>query len=157
MLRRATPMAGADRCMAELKGLGATISILSGGLKLLSRTLAERWGFDSHFANGLEHGPDGRLTGEGILEVPLRDKGGVLVNNVMAGGGFGPVITVGDSIVDISMFKRSDLAIAFRPKDERVTRRAQLVVDEPDLALVSCAVTDWLERHEGHSPPRVPQ
>ncbi len=145
MMEKATPMNGVEDCIRDLRALGADITILSGGLKLLSSILVQRWGLDGHYANGIEHGPDGRLTGEGILEVPLRDKGGVLARSIMAGGGHGPVVTVGDSSVDISMFKRSDLAIAFRPKDERVRKRAHIVIERPDLRLVSEAVREYLE------------
>ncbi len=157
LMERATPMGGVIECITDLRELGARISILSGGLKLLSGMLVDRWCLDGHNANGLEHGPDGRLTGEGILEVPLRDKGGVLTRNIMTVGDHGPIITVGDSSVDISMFKRSDLAIAFRPKDERVRRRAHIVIERPDLKLVSDAVRDWLEARAGPSGASRPQ
>jgi phosphoserine phosphatase len=145
MMEKATAMNGAEDCIRDLRALGADITILSGGLKLLSGILVQRWGLDGHHANGLEHLPDGRLTGEGILEVPLRDKGGVLARKIMTEGLQGPVITVGDSSVDISMFKRSDLAIAFRPKEERVSKRAHIVIERPDLRSVSGAVREWLK------------
>lgn len=157
MMQKATPMDGAFECITDLRELGAKISILSGGLKLLSGMLANRWALDGHHANGLEHRADGRLTGEGILEVPLRDKGGVLTRNIMAGGDHGPIITVGDSSVDISMFKRSDLAIAFRPKEERVRRRAHIVIERPDLRLVSDAIKDWVEACAGPDGAAGPQ
>lgn len=155
VLSKATPMEGLDECVHGLRTAGAALSILSGGLKLLSERIAKDWGFDSNFANGLQAGPDGRLTGEGILEVPLKDKGGVLAERILKGNGFGPVVTVGDSTVDISMFKHSDLPIAFRAYDERVRRRAKRTVDVPDLLRVRDVILEWLE-DGGNMPLSAP-
>lgn len=121
-----------------------TLGIISGGLDILSARLAREGGFRWHHANGLVAASNGILTGEGILRVPLRDKGSVL-RKVREMNGFERVAVVGDSAVDISMFREADLSIAFRPMDQRVAEAADLVVREPDLEALTGGIADWLD------------
>mgnify|MGYP005858767653 CR=1 FL=1 len=133
VLDRVEPMKGFHKAMKDLRSAGFSLIIISGGLDLLADRLMELGGFNGSFANGISKGKDGQIDGEGILRVPLRDKG-----SVMKGlKGYGPIAAVGDSLVDIPMFRKADISIAFRPENEEVASSADHVVDEPDLTIVS--------------------
>jgi len=143
ILRRATLMNGFSECMEKLRGAGWTLAIISGGLDILAERLKTEGGFDHVFANGLAADEDGNLTGEGVLRVPLMDKGSVL-RALVAEEQFGPVVVVGDSIVDISMFEVSDLSVAFRPEGSEVPEAADTVISKSDLGLVQETISGSL-------------
>ncbi|MGA1793175.1 MAG: HAD-IB family phosphatase [Thermoplasmatota archaeon] len=146
ILERATLMHGFRECMEQLRGSGAVLAILSGGLDLLAERLGVEGGFTYVSANGLATDADGNLTGEGILRVPLMDKGSVLRSLISDDDGLGPAIVVGDSVVDISMFEVSDLSIAFRPEVDEVSGAADKIISRPDLRLVPRVVSEFLDR-----------
>jgi len=136
ILQRATLMNGFSECMERLRGSGSVLAIISGGLDLLAERIGAEGGFHHIFANGLAADNDGNLTGEGVLRVPLMDKGSVLRSLIDRGEGLGPVVVVGDSIVDISMFEVCDLSIAFRPEAGEVFDAADRIITIPDLRLI---------------------
>lgn len=139
------PMEGFHRCFKELRGHGMELVLISGGIDKLADRLGEAGGFDHIMANGIEADNEGFLTGKGILRVPLREKGAVLRSILDGGVNFGPVVVVGDSMVDVSMFEQADLSIAFRPENDLVAGKADIVVDEPDLSNVSDRVIEYLK------------
>lgn len=49
--------------------------IVSGGIDIAARMIAEEFGFEDYAADPLYTNPDGTLTGEGGKVVDLRDKG----------------------------------------------------------------------------------
>lgn len=128
--------------IARLKGSGAAVYILSGGIDLLANALCGVSGMDGAHANGIMFDNEGKLTGEGILRVPLRDKGSVLKK--LGSNGFGPIISVGDSHVDITMFENSDLSIAFRPESDRVSEAADVTITGSDLTPVIDVILEYL-------------
>ncbi|MBN1538774.1 MAG: HAD family phosphatase [Candidatus Thermoplasmatota archaeon] len=136
ILGTATLMDGFKKCMTTLSDMGAELAIISGGLDLLAERLGAIVDFDHCIANGLAARDDGTLTGEGILRVPLSDKGSVLRKMLGNSGTYGPVVSVGDSSVDIPMFGPSDLSIAFRPEAKEVETAADVVVQTPDLEVI---------------------
>ncbi|MBN1389592.1 MAG: HAD-IB family phosphatase [Candidatus Thermoplasmatota archaeon] len=136
ILRSATLMNGFGECMSGLIDAGAETVIISGGLDLLACRLAVMGGFAGYVANGLNTRDDGTLTGEGVLRVPLIDKGSVVRRMIGEDTVHGPVVAVGDSVVDISMFRAADLSIAFRPENREVETAADFVVQAPDLTKV---------------------
>ena len=54
---------GTDRLMRVLKTYGYKIAILSGGFTYFGEALQRRYGIDYVYANELEVGEDGKLTG----------------------------------------------------------------------------------------------
>jgi phosphoserine phosphatase len=144
ILEESTRMKGFPDAIYRLKESGCDVFIISGGLDLLAEVLSTESAMDGFFANGLEFGPDGRPTGKGILKVPLKDKGSIIRESLVKGGRYHPVISVGDSIVDITMFEHSDLSIAFRPESEEVADSADIVIDNGDLFDVTDAILTWL-------------
>lgn len=110
-------------------------AIISGGLKPLAEHIGVDY-FDRIMANDLEE-EKGELTGEGILEVRLKEKGeamdrllseiGVKKENTAA---------IGNSHADAPMLERAALGIAFNPADEEVEEAADKIIDEKDLTLL---------------------
>ncbi len=129
--------------------MGVETLILSGGIDILADHLAEEGMISHSIANGIEFDEEGKPTGNGILKVPLRDKGSVLRHYIDEMGPFSLILTVGDSIVDITMFEISDVSIAFRPEGEEVEHKATDIVKLGNLMLVR----DIIIRHisEGHN------
>jgi phosphoserine phosphatase len=94
-------------------------------------------------ANDVEVDDRGLLTGGGVVDVPLRDKGSV-VTEIQADLGIGPSGTavVGDTAVDVTMFSRARVAIAFNPRDDLIAEAADHVVRSRDLRSVLPLILD---------------
>ena len=137
ILRKVPVMKGARELINALREEGTMTGIISGGIDLLARRVAQRLRMDFFVANGMEYGNDGNLTGEGILKVPLRDKASV-VKGICAGNGFKmeDIAAVGDTYIDIPMMETSGFGIAFNPYDDRIIEAADAVVGEKDLSLL---------------------
>ena len=60
---------GTDRLMSVLKTCGYKIAILSGGFTYFGEYLQRRYGIDYVYANELEIGEDGKLTGRYVGEI----------------------------------------------------------------------------------------
>ncbi|MGI0070539.1 MAG: HAD-IB family phosphatase [Thermoplasmata archaeon] len=146
-------MPGAEALVGGLRRRGVRTAIVSGGIDLLAHRVARDLGIDLVLANGFRVDADGRLTGEGIVRVPILEKEAVLAT-LQAQLGVDPAETasVGNSEIDVGLFRRSRVGVAFRPADETVRRAATAVVTEPDLA----RVLDVLEQFPNEAPPRRP-
>jgi len=138
ILDRVPLMPGAPELFERLRARGVATAIISGGIDLLARRIGRQLGVDHIWANGVETTPEGRLTGEGIVRVPIRDKESVLAA-LQAETGIPPSATasVGNSEIDAGLFRRSRLGIAFLPEDETVRRAAGRVVERKDLREVA--------------------
>ncbi len=137
ILADAPLMPGARTLVDGLKARGARTAIISGGIDVLAHRVARELGIDLALANGFRVHPDGRLTGEGIVRVPIRRKEDVLAD-LQAQLGIDPSETasVGNSEIDVGLFRRSRVGIAFRPEDATVRDGATDVVTERDLGRV---------------------
>jgi len=137
-------MPGAARLFEGLRGRGVRTAIVSGGIDLLARRIARELGIDVALANGFRVTASGRLTGDGIVRVPIHGKEGVL-GQLQRQLGFAPTETasVGNSEIDVGLFRRSRLGVAFLPEDETVRRHATHVVAERDLGRVLDALADF--------------
>jgi phosphoserine phosphatase len=134
ILGSAPLMPGAEALIAGLRGRGIRTAIVSGGIDLLARRVAKDLGIDIALANGFRVDAEGRLTGEGIIRVPIHHKERVLAT-LQEQLGIDPSETaaVGNSEIDVGLFRRSRMGIAFRPEDEDVRRGATHVVPGSDL------------------------
>lgn len=130
----------------SLKGKGIETVIISGGIDILARKLAIEGGIGSILANGIEFDGGGLLTGKGILRVPLRDKGSVLKKFIDERGPFYPVLSVGDSPVDITMFDISDISIAFRPESKKVSDSSTITIEKGGLGDVEREIDKQLSK-----------
>ncbi|UCC94087.1 MAG: HAD-IB family phosphatase [Thermoplasmata archaeon] len=137
VLDRAPIINGAMETLVALREAGVRTAIVSGGLRYLALRIQETADVDFVLANDVEVDDEGYLTGRGVVQVPLLEKGEV-VAGIQGRMGIGPGVTaaVGDSRVDATMFSHARIAVAFNPRDETVVRSATHVVESGDLRAV---------------------
>jgi phosphoserine phosphatase len=137
ILAKVPLMPGAHELFATLHKRHLVTAIISGGIDLLAKRIGKELGIDYVLANGFEVDADGRLTGDGIVRVPILAKEQVLTR-VQEQLGFTPDVTasVGNSEIDVGLFKRSRVGVAFCPEDEACRAGATAVIEELDLAKV---------------------
>lgn len=127
-------MGGAKESVAGLKRKGYKTAIVSAGIDLLAKRISSVCGIDIYLANGLRTLPSGVLTGEGILNVRLRNKGEAVAKAAdTLGIPLGESVSVGNSRYDVTMFERTGTSIAFHPADDYVRSHASVVIEEGDL------------------------
>ncbi len=125
---------GAREACDQLRDAGCELAIVSGGIDYMAQRVANELGIQLVSANGLNAHQDGRLTGDGFVNTPLRDKSRPVVGFAdQLGIGLGAVATVGNSAPDIPMFRASGLGIAFRAADPHVADHADVHVPGDDL------------------------
>ena len=109
---------GTDRLMKVLKTCGYKIAILSGGFTFFGEYLQRRYGIDYVYANELEVGEDGKLTGRYVGEVvDGRRKADLLRLIAMTEKvNIAQTIAVGDGANDLPMINEAGLGIAFHAK-----------------------------------------
>ena len=109
---------GVERLMEVLKRSGYKTAILSGGFTYFGNYLKQRFGFDYVYANELEIGEDGRLTGNYMGDIVDGQRKRELlrllaqVENI----NIAQTIAVGDGANDLPMLSEAGLGIAFHAK-----------------------------------------
>ncbi len=137
VLETVTITTGAREVVQAVKATGAQTAIVSGGLRHLADKVARHAGIDHVLANDVACGPDGRLLGEGVLDVELLAKGDALVRlQKRLGVKKARCAAIGNSFIDAQMFEVSALGIAFNPIDDKVREAADHVVVGDDLRLI---------------------
>jgi len=130
-------MPGAEGLFEALHAAGVLTAIVSGGIDLLARRIARELGIDYVLANGFAVDSTGRLTGEGHIRVPIKAKEQVLAQvQRQLGMTREATASVGNSEIDVGLFRRSRIGIAFQPEDEAVRQGATTVVTDRDLRAV---------------------
>jgi Haloacid Dehalogenase superfamily, subfamily IB, phosphoserine phosphatase-like len=126
---------GIQETIACLRDAGIACVIVSGGIDLAAKMIAEEFGFDDFAADEICSYPDGSLTGEGKLTVDLKDKG-INVREFIRKYGTAPerTVSVGNSFTDISMFENSGMSIAFNPTDEYTVEAATYTVNSDNIS-----------------------
>jgi len=142
-------MPGAHELIDGLHQRGARTAIVSGGLDVLAKRIAGELGIEIALANGVRLDSEGLLTGEGIVRVPIHGKERVL-SALQEQLGVTPEETasVGNSEIDVGLFRRSRMGVAFLPEDDAVRAAATAVVTERNLG----RVLEALESFPGGSP-----
>ena len=117
---------GVDRLMSVLKTCGYKIAILSGGFTFFGEYLQRKFGIDYVYANELEVGEDGRLTGRYVGDVVDGRRKADLLRLIaqMEKVNLAQTIAVGDGANDLPMLSTAGLGIAFHAKP-RVVANAQ--------------------------------
>jgi phosphoserine phosphatase len=134
---------GVAETLGALKRSGMKAVIVSGGIDLIAERVARSFDFDDFIANGLEHDPEGRLTGEGVLRVDLTNKKAALDTFIEAYGVQRErVVAIGNSFVDVSMFMGCGLSIAYNPIDDHVRANADVVLEAGDMREVLPFILD---------------
>ena len=134
ILLKATINKGSVETIQALKEQGVKTCIISGGIDLLADHVGELCGVDKVMANGLVADDTGKLTGQGILRVKLRDKASI-IRQMMDEFDVEPerCAAIGNSWVDISMFNAAKFGIAFNPIDGETITSADVTVESDDL------------------------
>lgn len=137
VLERAPLMRNAPRVLRELRARGVGTGVVSGGMDVLARRVAEELEMDLYLANGLATDAAGYLTGEGVLFIEIRDKG-IPTRAIVAASGVPRARTasVGNSRWDVTMFRETGFGVAVNPFDDEVRRGADVVVEGTDLGPV---------------------
>lgn len=117
---------GVDRLMSVLKRYGYKIAILSGGFTYFGEYLQHKYGIDYVYANELEVGDDGKLTGNYIGEIIDGKRKAELLKLIaqVEKVNLAQTIAVGDGANDLPMISEAGLGIAFHAKP-RVVANAQ--------------------------------
>ncbi|MEM3237921.1 MAG: HAD-IB family phosphatase [Thermoplasmata archaeon] len=130
-------MNGVDEVFKYLRNKNIQTAIITSGLDILANRLKDKYNINYIFANALETDKNYELTGNGIMRVEPRQKGKVL-KKLMDTLSLNKteVAAVGDGEIDISMFKLTDISIAFDPINDNVSKEAKIVVAEKDLSKI---------------------
>jgi HAD superfamily PSPase-like hydrolase len=143
ILGRVPLMRGAAELFQALHKQHCLTAIVSGGVDVLAHRIGRELGVDYVLANGFEVDSAGRLTGEGIVRVPIKRKEEVLAQ-VQRQLGVAPEATasVGNSEIDVGLFRRSRIRIAFHPEDDQVRAAATAVVEGSDMAPIAALLNE---------------
>ncbi len=144
LFRQNPYLPGAREVVRALQDAGVTVAIVSSGLRLHARMVAEDLGIPIAIGNeigfefnGREWVVDGRVRalcpydGKGTVVAALQEELGIPPEETLA---------VGDSRGDIPMFRRARVSVAVSPQHEEVARAASRVIPEPTLF----PLLDWL-------------
>jgi len=141
ILDNIAPVSGAPETVAALHAAGIATVIITGGLKCLARRLVSEWGMTVAYGNELLADDEGYLTGEGVVEVRAREKDLVL-QRVMAERGLtrAQIAAVGDTAIDLTLFKLAGVGIAVNTNDSKLIAGATHHLRQPDLR----GILPWL-------------
>ena len=143
---------GIQETVACLNECGIKSHIVSGGIDLAAKMLADEFGFSGYVADHICTNEDGTLTGEGVKVVDLADKG-LTVRPLIEKYGTTKERTasIGNSFTDIRMFESTGMSIAFNPSDPYTEEAATRVVRSDNIS----DVLDYiLEEDRGGLPLR---
>ena len=120
---------GVDRLMNILKTCGYKIAILSGGFTYFGEYLQRRYGIDYVYANELEVGEDGKLTGRYVGEIVDGHRKAELLKLIaqVEKVNLAQTIAVGDGANDLPMISEAGLGIAFHAKPRVVANAKQSI------------------------------
>lgn len=109
---------GVERLMTVLKRSGYKTAILSGGFTYFGEFLKQKFGFDYVYANELEVGSDGKLTGRYIGDIVDGQRKKELLRLIaqVENINIAQTIAVGDGANDLPMLSTAGLGIAFHAK-----------------------------------------
>lgn len=108
---------GAEFLLQTLRRRNIRSVLISGGFTFFTGRIAERLGFDEHFANVLEEA-DGKLTGGVIGDVIDKRLKLDKLNSILEETGLSPasVIAIGDGANDIPMLQAAGFGVGFHAK-----------------------------------------
>ena len=137
LLSNISLMKGAEQCMAALKDHNIRTAIVSAGLYILAEKVAKKLDIDHVFANDIKTDKNGRLNGEGIVEVGLihKDRNVIKLSNQL-NIPLENIVAVGNSCFDIPMLEICGMGIAFNPEDDCIKEAADVVVEGKDLSKI---------------------
>lgn len=127
-------MPGVERTIETLKAEGIEVAIVSGGVDVMAEAVAKRLGIPRVAANGFVYDAAGHITGEGVVRTPLNDKAAPVVRFAKELGiPLERVLSIGNSLPDVSMFEVAGRSIAFHPEDDYTRNHATWTIEEGPL------------------------
>ncbi|NYT00358.1 MAG: HAD-IB family phosphatase [Methanocellales archaeon] len=128
ILSNYTLMPHSEQVIKEIKKDGIETAIVTGGLDILARKVANRLGIENVLANGLVFDDDDYLTGEEICNVNVLRKDMALEQFVQELNiPLSKCVAVGDSQYDAEFLNCAGLGIAFDP-DPLLSKHASVVI-----------------------------
>jgi len=125
---------GAYKTVQELKKRGYITAIVTSGLDILAKEVAEKLNIDYTYANSFETDENGYLTEKVNCEVKLLEKDKNLKDlSKKLKIPLSAFIAVGDTWFDLSMLQVAGLSIAFNPKDEKIRKKVNIVIENKNL------------------------
>lgn len=120
---------GLERLMEVLKRSGYKTAILSGGFTYFGNYLKQKYNFDYVYANELEVGPDGKLTGRYLGDIVdgKRKKELLRLLAQVENIDIAQTIAVGDGANDLPMLSEAGLGIAFHAKPKVKAEASQSI------------------------------
>lgn len=120
---------GVERMMSVLKRSGYKTAILSGGFTYFGEYLKRRFGFDYVYANELEIGDDGKLTGCYVGDIVDGNRKKELLKLIaqVENINIAQTIAVGDGANDLPMLSTAGLGIAFHAKPKVKAEASQSI------------------------------
>ncbi|MFA5943921.1 MAG: HAD-IB family phosphatase [Candidatus Thermoplasmatota archaeon] len=127
-------MAGVERTVETLRANGVAMAIVSGGVDVMAEHVARRLGIPRVAANGFVYDAAGHITGEGVVRTPLNDKAAPVVRFAAELGiPLDRVLSIGNSLPDVSMFEVAGRSIAFHPEDDYTRQHATWTIEDGPL------------------------
>lgn len=125
---------GAYKTVQELKKRGYITAIVTSGLDILAKEVAEKLNIDYTYANSFETDENGYLTEKVKCKVKLLEKDKNLKDlSKKLKIPLSAFIAIGDTWFDLSMLQVAGLSIAFNPKDEKIRKKATIVIENKNL------------------------
>ena len=120
---------GVERLMMVLKRYGYKIALLSGGFTFFGEYLQKKLGIDYVYANELEIGDDGKLTGRYLGDIVDGQRKAELLRLIaqVEKVDLEQTIAVGDGANDLPMLSLAGLGIAFHAKPRVVANARQSI------------------------------
>ena len=131
---------GVPRLMTVLKRCGYKIAILSGGFTYFGEYLQRKFGIDYVYANELEIGEDGKLTGHYVGDIVDGKRKAELLKLIaqVEKVNLAQTIAVGDGANDLPMITEAGLGIAFHAKP-----RVQAGARQSSKTATSKSLSPW--------------
>ena len=127
-------MGGVEETIKTLVAEGIECAIVSGGVTVIAEQIARRLGIAHVAANGFVYDDQGHITGEGIVKTPLNDKAlPVLEFARELDVPLERVLSIGNSMPDVSMFEVTGRSIAFHPEDDYTRDHATWTIEDGPL------------------------
>jgi len=140
MVREIAPLRlvdGARETIAELRGRGCRLAVISGTLDLLLDTLWPDHSFDEVRTNRIEFDPSGRIAGWQATRYDMEGKARALREMAeRAGLPLARCAFVGDSSNDVWVAREAGFSVAFNPRSPELESVASAVVHSDDLRAI---------------------
>ncbi len=144
-------MDGVVETVETLHAEGIECAIVSGGVDVMAENVAARLGIAHVAANGFVYDDDGHLTGEGVVKTPLNDKAlPVLEFAREMGYSLDRILSIGNSMPDVSMFEVTGRSIAFHPEDDYTREHATWILEDGPLTQMLPLVLEPGKHPPGH-------